>query len=150
MSKTKWTTTILKVRLIVFVMVFALCSLSSIEASATKNEPTEGDVTEWKKDVPSATVLFGAFLSYNDEKMEDLSKQLVRLGYLRDGMEFTKPGVCTIYFLPGSSQNAIDIEIVDEDTKVWFWSNAEVYLSEKKGCGIDYWSSPTISLWRDF
>lgn len=150
MSKTNWTTTILKVRLIVFVMVFALCSISSIKASTTKTESTEEDVTEWEKDVPSAKVLFGAFLSYDEAKMEDLSKQLVRLGFLRDGMEFTKPGVCTINFMPGSSQNAIDIDIVDEGTKVWFWSNAEVYLSEKKGCGIDYWSSPTISIWRDF
>lgn len=150
MSKTNWTTSILNVRLIVLVIVFALCSIPSMEASAAKTGQTEEDVAEWKKDIPSVKVLFEAFLSYNDAKMEDLSKQLVRLGYLRDGMEFTKPGVCTINFMPGSSQNAIDIDIIDEGTKIWFWSNAEVYLSEKKGCGIDYWSSPTISIWRDF
>lgn len=150
MSKVNWTTTILNVRIIIFVIVFALCSILSIEASTTKTESAEGDVTEWKNDVPSASVLFGAFLDYDDAKMEALSKQLVRLGYLRDGMEFSKPGVCTINFMPGSFQNAIDIEIIDEDTKIWFWSNAEVYLSEKKDCGIDYWSSPTISIWVDF
>lgn len=79
MRKINWTTTILNVRLIVLVIVFALCSIPSMGASVTKTGQTEEDIAEWKKDIPPVKVLFEAFLSYNDAKMEVLSKQLVRL-----------------------------------------------------------------------
>ena len=130
----------------------AKTATTTAKTTATKAK-TAASAAVWYGDVPSVAVLYEAFLCNNETKMTALKADLLKKGYSVDeefGMTYTKSGVCIITFMPGSDQNAVEIAIVDEETKDKFWRVGETFLSNKKGCSIDYWSSPEIMLTKDF
>ena len=101
--------------------------------SAMKKElaqVADADAEGWLNNVPSPVLLHEAFLeTYDEQKFKQLKEELQKRGYVEEGRNFLKEGVCEISFMNGSVGDTetgnVLIIIDDEDTLEWFFEELE-------------------------